>query len=1657
MSDTLSATLDNLSKSHVGVISSRQILTEEFLEDWPSNSQELCAQFKELESNSEREKWLKESFTELFDVLYSSVLPASLSMPQISKFIEDIVSGGSNGVSEYELSSVVGKMFISVSNQFPEGDDNKLIALARITNCLHKELFKFSRISTKLLNGEQAVFLRHLLKKSKYELKKFNLLAECSTGYSQLIILLFTAYYDPDNMQRIPYYIKQLCHVIGKYSLDSMRCLELILTISCDFITNHHKFLIELLKCSDYWPKNHPADNIDWKKLNYGGNMVASNVIAFHLSNSYADDDINYMDMVCILVKNEFVSALSIWENISPNNEALERFIQKFENDLEQESMKGIANPLAMAAALTAGDEDDGNGDGKVGKGLENLADKEASKVEDERKCEESAAKEAEKLRCDVLNKGKLKFLQRLLIHGCMIPAFYILKIYPKLVYIDESIPKLIARAFSHIISPLYESIIFSPSADFKSGLLITRLENGLLSHKTRLLEVIKTHDPFLPFELRTRFEFYYPEWSANLSPVESVEELFEKSHEYLSILGPCVAKSFCLITKLCRIGVTDIVKTPSAVDKWIDYVRKFIFPAIPVLGINPVIATDIYELMKLFPFEKRYFMYNEMITKLNQDVLPIKVGFNKAEREAKSILKALSIDTISVESRRLAKLVSTNPLAALIPTVKQIENYDKVSELVVITTRYFNDFAYDVLQNVLLLRLTHGRAAVQLDGVNQTMWVQRLSIFIAGLAKNCRNMDITNIIIYIVKTLHSGNIIAVSILRELIATVGGIKDLNEVSVKRLLMLNSGKPLRQVARRLMFDSRDDNFELASNLINHFAKQDAVSEVILLLYSLNLKANTQDGHYKILSTRCDEMNTLLWSFIELVKHCFDSKSFVENVLPLNILTNQYHVSTPWVFHIWRDYIDERNSDEDELANEMLERATFEGVNFTCISKDFFITFWKLSLFDIQFDKSLYDERKRGLEEELSTIQSTRRKNDLSNQIKDILVSCIFHQKTFHRTKQTLEEKSITWTQDLSSERITSVLQYCIVPRILFSPPDAIYTSSFMLLTFDTGYLMKIFGLFVRSNILSTLLFCCTSSEAGNMGLFFTQLLGNLEDMRQNGQLSLSYHRELHELHTIITQQLVDTLCNNNYMSIRNGIEFMKHVSNVFPVVDAHIELVCHTLAENLIDEGREDIKLPSNALLGHLKARLKNAMKLEEFCELTSEEREGAAKLQEELSEIRQYENQLANEKKQVELRMQLELNKKQREKAERTKDKHEEGKVAMESKPVSFTAIPTGPSAYKSSAPLQVPSWPFGKVARLMDDVCNHLKNNNLNRALDCIKDQPGRQNIRNLMRRRIPIRDFRKSLFEILELFFCSLVRYPNNEEFVRKLEALKASVEHVMYDAAKKRADMYSDSTNIVEPSKKLSRYNGQSAARVEKIQTSHSKAVEAKSSVRREEPAGISKNSTADEKRSIRSDTTPISNSTYAEKSGNDSATKTKKIEPKVLEISLAKEKEQKVNDNRTLDNEKRTSYTNRRNRNAPSDRSNEFETRNKGPKDSKDIKRVSPIPSAPRALVFPDRPSQSRSESRNARNSPSSYQSRVQGGKELKRHAQPEANEERSTKRYRVDDNRSNFKSVENRSVRDVRKDSDRSRFGDRKNQELPQGPKGSGEYSSRYQR
>lgn len=1176
-------------------VNNRSIFTKDVVNHWDSSNRVLYSQFQALESDEEREKWLKRFFIELFQILLQENTPERNNFPivAIATFINDI-SKLTPTASKIPTKSLMGKMFIAASLVVPSltidrSDD--LLTLTKAIPNIHEEVFKFSWISTKLTIKPQTTLLRHLMKKSKYELKKFNLFFENSVGYSQLSILFFTAYSDQDRLQKLEFYLEQMYSIIGQYSLDSMRCLDLFLLISNEYVTEHYHFMLKFLQLSDYWPLEGRLENI-----------IASNLIAFFLvegEKKYkkgAENDqksSTYLDMCCILIKNGFINFNTLWNNLGPTIEELETSLDDFEKHLEEESMKGIENPLAMAAALSMKDDD-----------YDPRHDPEQTKTESEEQKKSEVQKEskqntkAEENILKVINSGKIKLLKRVLVHGYLQPIIPILQRYPRIIHIDDELPRLVSRILSQMILPLYNKTKFGnlSSSPLSNSSRVTRIDNELLSTKPRLIDELRTHDPFQEFEFNTVFTFYYPEWKDGISDVETIEDLIKRSHELFTLVGPSLAKDPQFIAKICRIGIFDINEDGSSTEviaKWIDYARKFLFPTIPVLGINPIAATEIYELMKYFPFERRYFMYNEMITKLSQDSLIIKVGFNKAERDAKNILKALSTDTVDKEARNLSKLISTNPLATLVHTVKQIENYDKVSELVVITTKFFNDFAYDVLQYVLLLRLTHPRNAVQEDGVNQAMWVQRLSVFIAGLAKRCPKMDLTNIVTYLVKTLHAGNVIAVSILKELIVTVGGVRDFNEVNKKQLIMLNSGNQVKRGGRKLIFDFRDDNVELASNLLSLFVAQDSISEIILLLYNLNLEVNTGTSHYKILSSRCDEMNTLLWSFIELIKFCLTNEDFEKNILPFDVFINEFHMSSAWVFHIWRDYFDSQyrkleespEKERDTKINiqhmdKVLNGTQYTGVNFEQLSKDLFITFWRLSLYDIHFDKGLYDENKVSLENEISPTLSSRKRHTLKNQIKETFVDRISHQRTFNKTIQMLSDKSKIWYENFDNSEIIAFLQACIIPRALFTPSDALYASYFLLQVFPLDQLMKIYEILFGSRILSNLLFSCTSFEASNLGMFFANIFESMEQTRQTQDLPSEYRIKIYEWYSSLTEQLCELLGEKNYMSIRNGIEFMKQTSAIFPIVDSHVTVVIGSLEKNLVDEEREDIKLAS---------------------------------------------------------------------------------------------------------------------------------------------------------------------------------------------------------------------------------------------------------------------------------------------------------------------------------------------------------------------------------------------------------------------------------------------------------------------------------------------
>lgn len=272
-----------------------------------------------------------------------------------------------------------------------------------------------------------------------------------------------------------------------------------------------------------------------------------------------------------------------------------------------------------------------------------------------------------------------------------------------------------------------------------------------------------------------------------------------------------------------------------------------------------------------------------------------------------------------------------------------------------------------------------------------------------------------------------------------------------------------------------------------------------------------------------------------------------------------------------------------------------------------------------------------------------------------------------------------------------------------------------------------------------------------------------------------------------------------------MSIRNGIEFMKHVTSVFPVVKAHIQLVYTTLEENLINEEREDIKLPSSALIGHLKARLKDALELDEFCTLTEEEAEKKRIREMELEEIKNYETACQNEQKQVALRKQLELNKSQRLQNDPPKSVASGSAVLNSKDRYTYSrnepVIPTKPSSSQ---------WSYSKVTRHLDDINHYLATNHLQKAISLVENDDETRNLRKLSKQNMPIFDFRNSTLEIFERYFRTLIQNPQNPDFAEKIDSLKRHIKNISREPYPDTTSSYPEAA-APEYTKRSSRYSG------------------------------------------------------------------------------------------------------------------------------------------------------------------------------------------------------------------------------------------------------
>lgn len=1092
-----------------------------------------------------------------------------------------------------------------------------------------------------------------------YTQKKYNLLHEESEGYAKLIVEVYHVLRGENTAYQLKYTLKIIENLVGHYNLDPNRVLDILVSILSNNFVSNHRFVIELLKSSHWWPKTESDSTTSLSNLSIGGSETGSKIIGLRLLMCRKDRDLpeTFKILIGCLIKEGFLSFASIFPYL--DTEDMESIEDIYKKDLEERVLKASANALALAAPLL--DEDEENG--------EETKAKPASKVEEV------------SLQSALLSNLVYQFLRVFLSVGLYYPSLFILTKYPFLAYVDDDIPELINRLFHEMLSPLHKQYAKLPDSILMDLQVPMQSASSTSGHSVLYEDITLTDlfsfKPTLKNHGTKKYTFFYSEWKEGLPYILTIEGLFDMSHEFLKFSGANLSKHSDLFSQICDIAVADYEANELNHPKWFNYFRNFIYPAMSIVEENPFLIEKGFSVMQCFSLEDRYNLYGELHQVLSKSNSSIQIAYGRAEKSTKDILKRLSKENVRPMMRRLAKTSFANPLPCLLTILQQIESYDNLIPLVVDTAKYFNQYGWETLTLAIMMRLTtSGRSSIQQDGLNERQWIQSLAQFVGKICQRYPLLiDLKTLLSFILKTLHQKDMIAVIVLKEMLRSMGGIQSINNLTLAQIDMMNCETSLQKVAYRTVNDTRYDCITSGKELLKVINALNAENECFIQLCQLGHEITNEDDmtHLKILANKNDEMNSVIQLFVQFYNFFGDKESFSGRFFSIEKLCKNYNIEPRLAYRIWDS--GSTGGDIPELPND--------------ISSQLYDTFWSLRLYDINYSLELYAEEVTKLEGSIpglrENILASKSNKDVSSSvtdryratleqnlkfIKSIPVDAKSHAAHKAKIDNMLMEQKEGYFKTGSKDELRSFLQHCVLPRAITSSFDASFAAKILFklheLEVPKFSIISLLQELIGNRILFGTLFTLSPLEAENLGIFYSAVFKILHDwtdkplFEQNctslkaNEAPVTYddfRTKLFEFHEQVLADVGNSLTVKEYMSRRNAITFLKNLLGVYPNVENHCETMLR-LIQNISDhEERQDLKLSSYALIGHLRSRSKEWVHLWDFVPMSNEQRNKLIKEHQEAEEAAKQEKlRLEENARQEKMKLKLEAEKKEREK-----------------------------------------------------------------------------------------------------------------------------------------------------------------------------------------------------------------------------------------------------------------------------------------------------------------------------------------------------------------------------------------------------------------------
>ena len=221
---------------------------------------------------------------------------------------------------------------------------------------------------------------------------------------------------------------------------------------------------------------------------------------------------------------------------------------------------------------------------------------------------------------------------------------------------------------------------------------------------------------------------------------------------------------------------------------------------------------------------------------------------------------------------------------------------------------------------------------------------------------------------------------------------------------------------------------------------------------------------------------------------------------------------------------------KQSDEEKIFSQLRDivskqlplndKGTING-----LSVDFYLTFWRLSLYDIYIPVDHYEKQENFLKDQIYEQQeiikvferkkqtgerdharATREMRALEEQLLQLQNERLEQERNHERVCKRLKESMGTFFVDPNPPATIALVKYFIAPRVLTSESDALFCARFVTLLIKINvWGFQLLDFFNKWTIMLTqYLLSCTDREARVFGIFLSEAMGHMLELRRDEQ-------------------------------------------------------------------------------------------------------------------------------------------------------------------------------------------------------------------------------------------------------------------------------------------------------------------------------------------------------------------------------------------------------------------------------------------------------------------------------------------------------------------------------------------------------------------------